>query len=229
MTDKDWGAFCDCMKAASEITATPPKSTTGLSLMFKVLERYELKDIQKAVLNHFSSDDGKFFPLPAHIIRQIEGSEAERAHKAWRVFLMALSEHGYYDSVRFPSAGYHYAIRMLGGWLKISSEYNDLTDKEIEFRRGAFVALFMRGEKEFSLTGEPNKLPEKSYLPGYFEITNAETGYMDALPDVVDIESGRKIKRAEVFALAPKHEGINAGNVIDINKLRLNAGKERMA
>lgn len=198
----DWGAFCDLMSAAAKVTRTQAPQAEGLTLMFDLLSEYTLEQVQAGIAAHLRSPEGKFFPTPSHIIQQIDGTAAERANYAWRVFLKALDKHGYYDSVRFPDPAYHYAITLLGGWVRVSSEFNDMTDREINFRRAEFLSLYQRGERVATFGREPGKEQVAPYLLGAFERDNTANGYTDHIPPVVEIATGRKVKQSELAALS---------------------------
>lgn len=198
---RDWVTFLSVIRSAALLTQKNSLTEEALRLYFDVLRDYSVEQVKEAVARHLRSDDGRFFPAPAHLIRQIEGSESERAHIAWRIFLDALGKHGYYDSVRFPNAAYHYAITLLGGWVKVSEEYGALSDREIEFRRGAFAALYMRGEREATFERVPGRVQVTPYLKGYYEIDNGQRGYLDAIPPVVEIGTGRRLKQGDLPTL----------------------------
>lgn len=197
MNKADWKSFCELMNAAAEEIGAKPKSAGGLSMTFKLLHDYSLGTVQKAVYQFLLSSEAKYGRVPnASQLREIiNGDPEERGHYAWRLFLTAMDRRGYYDSVRFPEPAYHYAIQLLGGWELICEEYSHLTDKELDFRRGSFSALFAKGERESSFDPIPGKVQVRPYLPGYFETNNLANGYTQHLPPVYDIESGQKISR----------------------------------
>lgn len=190
--DTDFTAFCKLLNAAAEVTGAKPKSPDAVKLMFDLLARFSFAQVQGAVRAHFNSDEGRFFPTPTHLIKQIEGSEAERAQVAWRVFLKAIELHGYYDSVRFPDPAFHYAVEMLGGWMRISQEYGNLTTKELDFKRASFCTLYMRGAKVATWDGAAGTRRVSPYLMGFYEISNRDNGYMAAIPPVMEATTHRK-------------------------------------
>lgn len=198
----DWGAFCDMMQAAAKVTRTNPPDAAGLTLFFDLLAEFSLEQIQGALVAHFKGPEGKFYPTPSHLISQIQGSSTERANYAWRVLLKALEKYGYYDSVRFPDPAYHYAITLLGGWMAVSEEFMDLSDKELTFRRPEFVSLYQRGERVATFGREHGKERVAPYLLGAYERDNTANGYTDCIPPVVEIATGRKVKQSELRALS---------------------------
>ena len=207
----DWGAFCDMMQAAAKVTRTNPPDAAGLTLFFDLLAEFSLEQIQGALVAHFKGPEGKFFPTPSHLISQIQGSSAERANYAWRVFLKALDKYGYYDSVRFPDPAYHYAITLLGGWMAVSEEFMDLSDKELTFRRPEFVSLYQRGERVATFGREHGKEQVAPYLLGAYERDNTAAGYTDYIPKVVEIATGRRVVQARLNALVSGNTKMLAG------------------
>lgn len=197
MNKSDWKPFCEIMNAAAEEIGAKPKSASGLSLTFKLLSEYSLDTVQRAVFQFLLSGEAKYGKTPSasQIQEIIVGDTEERAHYAWRVFLAAMDRYGYYESVRFPEPAYHYAIQLLGGWQKVCEEYSQLTDKELEFRRGPFAALFTKGTRESSFEPIPGKVQVSPYLVGNFESHNLANGYLDFLPPICDVETGSEINR----------------------------------
>lgn len=196
---RDWDGFCALLRAAAAVTGKKIEPD-AVGLMFDLLAGYTAEQVRNAVAAHLKSPSGRFFPTPADITARIEGDEAERAAVAWRVFLAAVDRYGYYDSVRFPEAAYHYAVGLLGGWIKASEEFGAMSDRERNFRRAEFIALYRAGERKASFAPAPGRLTVAAYLPGAFERDNLAAGFRDAVPDVVEIGTGRVIRRAELAA-----------------------------
>lgn len=193
----EWKPFVKLMATVAEEIGAKEKSAAGLSLTFKLLSNYSLDQVTAAIYQFLLSSEAKYGKVPsaAQIIEQIQGSDAERAHYAWRYFLAAMTKRGYYDSVRFPEPAYHYAIQLLGGWQRICEEYGDLTDKELEFRRGAFVSLYLKGVRESSFEPIPGKVQVRPYLAGFYETSNMSSGYGEFLPPIYEIETEQGITR----------------------------------
>lgn len=204
MNKSDWKPFCELMNATAEEIGAKPKSASGLSLTFKLLSGYSLETVQRAVYQFLLSSEAKYKQVPsaAQIQEIVIGDPEERAHYAWRLFLTAMDRRGYYDSVRFPEPAYHYAIQLLGGWQRVCEEYGQLTDKELEFRRGAFTALFTKGSRESSFDPIPGKVQVRPYLAGQFEASNMSNGYSQFLPPIYDIETGKEIDREQFKQLS---------------------------
>lgn len=192
----DWGAFCDMITAAAKVTRTRPPDNAGLTLFFDLLAGYSLEQVQAAMAAHLVGAEGKYFPTPAHIVQQLRGTEAERAELAWRRVVAAVSRWGCYESVRFPTPAYHFAIRELGGWERLVAMVNEMTDKELEFFGQKFAKLYSMGERCASWKAAPGREAVPPYFPGSFERENRTRGFLDHIPAPVDALTGRKLDRA---------------------------------
>lgn len=200
--ERDWNEFLGAIRSAAILTGKTNLTREALDLYFDVMQDYSVEQVKQAVEAHLHSSEGKFFPTPSHLISQIQGSSAERANYAWRVFLKALDKYGYYDSVRFPEPAYHYVISLLGGWMAVSEDYRDLDEHELAFRRPEFVSLYQRGERVATFGREHGKERVAPYLLGAYERDNTANGYTDCIPPVVEIATGRKVKQSELRALS---------------------------
>lgn len=198
---RDWQAFCDIIRASDEVTAGKTRNVLALGMMFRVLERYSLEDIVKAVDEHIRTN--KFAVTPADIIRHLDGSPDDKSTAAWRTFLRTMERYGYYDSVRFPDPAFHYVVEQLGGWERIGHEWHQLTEREIEFRRKEWVHLYEIGLRVASWGGETGKVSVPKYLCGFYERDNREGGHLDFIPDVVDVATGNRIDRHALESQAP--------------------------
>ncbi len=207
MEQRDWKPFCALMEATAESLGAKPRSEAGLLIIFEALRPYPFEAVRAAVGKHLVSAEGKFFPTAAHIVQQIRGTEAERAELAWRRVVSAVSRRGCYDSVRFPEPAYHFAIRELGGWERLVSMVDAMTDREIEFFGQKFAKLYAAGERCASWTPTAGRECVPAYFQGSFERENRARGFLDAIPAPVDALTGEKLDRA---ALAGGTSGVSA-------------------
>ena len=196
MRKDDWGAFSALIRTADELTLGKPRSGEAIGLLFQVLLDYELADVRNAVSQHMK--ESKFAVTPSDIISRIDGDKEDLSAVAWRLFLRAIDRWGYYDSVRFPDPAYHYVIEQLGGWLKLSTDYHELTDKEIEFRRKEWVRLYEIGLRVASWNNEPGKVMVPGILHGFHELNNSTLGRLDMLSRVISISTGDIMQREEL-------------------------------
>lgn len=227
MDKGDWKAFCALMSAAAESVCAKPKSEAGLMLIFNALKPFPLEVVQRAVSAHLVCSEGMFFPTAAHIVKQIRGTEEERAGVAWRTFLGAISNYDCYESVRFASPAYHYAIDMLGGWERVCREYHGLTDREIDFRGKEFMRLYAIGERVASWTRRDGKVSVPAYMAGAFERENSLRGYLDRVPAPIEVATGRRLDRAALSSGRPagEEDGAAIVNGLAARKRELEDGK----
>lgn len=162
-----------------------PRTEAGLKIMFAALRRFELEDILDVVTHHVAT---KNYPIkPSDVVSALEGDASDKSAIAWRNFLRALNRWGYYDSVRFPDPATHYVVMQMGGWERLSREYNDLDDREIQFREKGWRQLYEVGLKVATWENVP------PYLVGNFERENREGGYLKHIPPVKEIATGKDI------------------------------------
>lgn len=144
---------------------------TALGMWFEALRFYDLEVVSQALSAHVRNpDNGQFAPVPADVVKLIEGGSADVALIAWAKVDRAVRTVGTWKSVVFDDHVIHHVIDNLGGWI-------DLGKKSVEewpFVRNQFVTLY-RGarlrarqwpsrlvgiaEAHNSLSGQPTPLP----------------------------------------------------------------------
>ncbi len=78
---------------------------------------FELAQVSKALSAHARDpEQGRFPPMVADIVRQLQGTQSDRSLLAWGKVLGAMSSVGSYNSVCFDDPAIHAAILDLGGW-----------------------------------------------------------------------------------------------------------------
>ena len=172
--EKDFGAFCDLMHEVAQMYKTPPMSEAGLQLMFSALEEFPLAVVIRAVGAHLKT--GKFFPKPAEIREQIQGSAADRGRAAFQQVLEAIRRFGIYQSVKWPDPCIHYALDRLGGWRWLCGK---LDQENRPFVERDFCHFYAEAERIGAAWDTPG-LP--GHFPGQFEIDNSAKGREDHIP-----------------------------------------------
>lgn len=167
-------------------------------LYWRMLERFEWKDIVDALQAHVQDPDcGQFMPKPADIIRAINGNGQTQSLQAWTKLEQAIRLVGPYDSVVFDDAIIHQVISEMGGWIKLCS----VNEKEL-----AFVA------KEFQVRYGSYKhkppLTYPRYFPGINEHQNARQGFACCAPRLL----GDLTKAIAVFENTTPKEVLNQLN-----------------
>lgn len=95
-------------------------SEAALAMWWKLLERYDIEQVERALHACASNaDNGQFMPKPADLIRELNGTTTDRSMIAWGYVLGAMSAVGAYQSVAFDDAAIHAAVEDAGGWAKL--------------------------------------------------------------------------------------------------------------
>lgn len=104
----------------------------AIALVFRVLQGYELADVEAALGRHLKTSE--FAPKPADIVRAIEGSEDSQVALAWQRFREATR------SGNMPSdEALCKVIRRMGGLELLG----DRTSRDLDFMRDNFKALWL--------------------------------------------------------------------------------------
>lgn len=136
MTENDFAAFAAMWTQASRIYDKQVDSNL-VNFVFKVLKRFELADVEKALARHLNDpDSGRFMPRPADIVRQLEGRSDQKAWAAWSKLDQAIRCIGQYQSVVFDDPIIMRVIQDMGGWIHLCEIPNEknLNIKAHEFK-----------------------------------------------------------------------------------------------
>jgi len=114
-----------------------------LRIYFGALEDYTVDQISRALTAHVKSTSkaGTFFPKPADIIRQLEGSPEDqtknledRAELAWGCIEGEIRRIGSYGSLDIGDKQALAAVKAIGGWQRLCmSTYEELVWRKKEF------------------------------------------------------------------------------------------------
>ena len=97
---------------------TPSHELT--EVYWKALSAYPIDAIDEAFSLHVSDkDSGRFFPTPAHVLKQLHRRENAQAQLAWQKVIQAIHQHGRYGGVQFNDPMITAALKVLGGWTKL--------------------------------------------------------------------------------------------------------------
>ena len=131
-----------------------PITATSITLWFNVLHGYELAIVKAALAAHMRNpDNGQFLPLPADVVKLIEGGSDDVALMAWAKLDRALRSVGTWKTVVFDDPLIHYAVMALGGWIKLGT----LTEEDWKFQRQPFITMY-RGARQRESLDYPTKL-----------------------------------------------------------------------
>lgn len=95
MRESDFSEFAGLMDDVAALMNRQPMSTKQSAMMFRALARYTIADVRNALDAHMRDPQrGRFFPMPADIIGQIETATNNRptADEAWAMSIRAKDE-----------------------------------------------------------------------------------------------------------------------------------------
>jgi hypothetical protein len=142
-------------------------SAVDLETYWRLLSRFSLEEIERAIAGYCRSPQGhRFFPKPSELMALIVGSDADQALRAWSTVLRAIRGIGAYRTVVFDDPLIHAVIWDMGGWQALCAmrvEEEPFRAKEFERRYVGYVAR------------PPTRYPKQ--LAGITDTVNAAQGY----------------------------------------------------
>lgn len=101
-------------------------SKFALSVWWQACQPYDFEQVAKALTAHaMDPERGQFAPMPADIVKQLQGTHTDRSLIAWGKVLDAIQRVGAYQSVVFDDGAIHAAIDDMGGWPGICRTLTD--------------------------------------------------------------------------------------------------------
>lgn len=199
MQESDRIEFAAYMKVAADLYGRAELSREALKMFSLLLQPYTIEQVKKALQTHMA--ESPYMPKPSDIKARIEGTADDRAALAWQIVLNAVRRNGHYDSIRFPSPAYHYAIGNMDGWISLCKS---LVDENLPFRRKDFMQFFKLGEQYASWDAKPEKTQVPRYLAGATELNNRTRG-LNHQPPVYDAVTGEAENLPELTATNSKN------------------------
>lgn len=140
----------------------------------RVLEGFEVDQVAKAFdLHMMDPSAGQFKPKPADVIKQLQGTQGDRAAVAWSKVLRAIQGVGSWQTVVFDEGAIHAAIEDMGGWPTLCAG----TTAELPFI-----------EKRFCTAYKAHLQRGTAYLPklaGAIDVANAAAGFESVAPVLI--------------------------------------------
>lgn len=202
MNAQDKPAFKDLITQALAFYRQDVSGFT-LTVWWQACAPFSMEQVHKAFTAHaIDAERGRFPPMPADIVRQLQGTQTDRSLIAWGKVLDAMQRVGAYSSVVFDDGAIHAAIEDMGGWSKVCRSTMD----ELPFVQKRFT------EAHRAYSARPGiSFPAK--LLGEHEVANRMQGKRVAPPMLV----GDPAKAKEVMALGL--EGPKTQIVQDVERL----------
>lgn len=168
MTPQDHEMFAKMLIAVGELYSKEV-TPTMISLYFKSLAEYDIKDIGRAFNLHVKNpDNGQFFPKPADIVRMLEGNTENQGMLAWVKVRDAVGRAGPWRTVAFDDPIIHLVIVDMGGWPKLcdmGADDEPFIAKEFEKRYRSYRAQGRPSVFPRSLHGLADKANSGKYAP----------------------------------------------------------------
>jgi hypothetical protein len=131
-------------------------SEFALSVWWQACKDFAYEQVAKAITQHaMDPEQGRFAPMPADIVKQLQGTKTDRSLMAWSLVYEAIKDHGAYATVKFSDPATQLAIHDMGGWVKLCATEMD----ELQFVQKRFCDFYR------SYSGRPD-LREVPTLPG---------------------------------------------------------------
>jgi hypothetical protein len=191
MKAQDKAGFKDLMTGALAFYKQDV-STFSLSVWWQACEPFSLEQVTKAFTAHaIDAERGRFPPMPADIVKHLQGTQTDRGLMAWGKVLEGIQRVGAYQSVGFDDPAIHAAVEDLGGWGAVCrgtmAELPHLQRRFTESHRA------YAGRQGFAFP---------AYLIGEHEASNRTAGRRQAPPVLI----GDPAKAAEVVRLGRSGE-----------------------
>lgn len=160
-------------------------SSFGGSVWWQAMQPFDLNAVADALNRHcVNPDSGQFMPMPADVVKMLQGSTQDSALVAWAKVDRAVRSCGTYKSVVFDDPVIHRVIVDMGGWVLVGGK----DEKEWPFVGKEFANRY-RGYKMRSET--PDYLP---VLIGIAEAQNNRSGHQSQPPMLIgDASEARRV------------------------------------
>lgn len=161
-------------------------SKFALSVWWQACQSFDFEQVAKAITAHaMDPEKGQFAPMPADIVRQLQGTHTDRSLMAWGKVLDAIHRVGAYQTVVFDDGAIHAAIEDMGGWVKLCRSNTD----ELPHVQRRFTETYRAYARRPDIAFPPK-------LIGAHEAENALAGRRVAAPMLVgDAERAKQVMR----------------------------------
>lgn len=192
MTPSDRKQFAQLITDVLVFYRREPTKFT-LDVWWQACQGFDYEQVTKALTAHaMDAERGQFCPMPADIVKQLQGTRTDRSLVAWGKVLDGMQRVGAYSTVCFDEGLIHAVIEDMGGWVKLCrSDLSELPHVQRRFAE-TYRAYAVRGDVQFPPS-----------LPGAHDAGNALRGFESVAPVLI----GNPQRAAEVNRLgiaAPK-------------------------
>lgn len=150
-------------------------SDFALSVWWASCQPFEFEQVSAALTAHaMDPERGQFPPMPADIVRVLQGTQTDRALVAWGKVMDAMQRVGAYTSVAFDDATIHAVVEDLGGWVGMCQGQTD----ELPFLSRRFCDAYRAYARRPGFA-------YPRWLPGISELENNTNGFTVAAPMLI--------------------------------------------
>lgn len=152
------------------------------AVWLNAMSSYTFEDIEVGINRHMlNPENGRYAPLPADIVRVIDGGTGVQAASAWTKVEQAVKRVGPWRTVIFDDPIIHRVIEDMGGWTKMNDHatMEDLKFAGIDFGK-RYQGYVLKG-------GIAQDYPAK--LLGYAESANSNGGFAVEAPLLIGVAS----------------------------------------
>lgn len=205
-------------KLIADISAFYRKDFSEFSgtVWWEAMKPYDFAAVSDALNRHCVNPDvGQFMPMPADVVRMLQGSTQDSALVAWAKVDRAIRVVGTYRSVVFEDPLIHRIISEMGGWVALGTK----DEKEWPFQKNEFVTRYRgyRGRSE---------IPEfPPVLVGIAETNNSKAGFQIEPPTLI----GDPEKAKDVMLLGTDKPLLRMQPLSDIGKTISTPAARRLA
>lgn len=129
-------------------------SEFAIRVWWNAMQRYDLAAVREAINRHFANPDaGQFLPMPADIVKMLEGRSVDSASLAWAEVDKAVRRVGPYQSVTFADPITAAVIEQMGGWVELCRG----TDQEWPFIAKRFETIYQGYKMRSMLPEAPDR------------------------------------------------------------------------
>jgi len=175
MRDSDFDNFTNMLAAIGDMKSKP-QSEWALGVWWKALSSYDFEAVEDALIRHVQNpDNGQYMPVPADVIKLIQGNSIDSALVAWAKVDRAVRVIGPWGDVAFDDPLIHRVIKDMGGWVELGKK----TDKEWPFTAKEFENRYRGYRTRADLTIYPH------VLIGSFNMHNASASMATQPPMLI--------------------------------------------
>lgn len=113
-------------------------STFALGVWWEACKSFSLEQVTKAITAHaMDPEHGRFPPMPADLVKQLQGTRTDRSLVAWSLVYEAIGRYGAYRSVEFADPATQLAVHDMGGWPRLCATET----AELQFAQKRFCEM----------------------------------------------------------------------------------------